>query len=274
MKFLFVSLLIVHISFPQNIFHQTENRLLFADYLFCQKDYLRAAEEYHLVLQNYFNDSIRFKIALSYSGMEETEKALNLFSILKTNSALMEESRLLYYKVLFQKDYKDFRRQYEKEKYHASLNSLRYFTFLFPGENLPEQKFFTDQFELKDKVYVEDFYLQKKSLPLKDPESAAIFSALLPGLGKIYTKNYGDAVTSFLTVGILTYLTVANFNAGHQFRGYLFGGLSALFYGGNIYGSYASAQIFNARINLDFVNELNSFLKKRNHFLPDYKLCK
>lgn len=39
------------------------------------------------------------------------------------------------------------------------------------------------------------------------------------------------------------------------------------FYAGNVYGSIASAQIFNAKINFDFINDVYSLLKKNILFL-------
>ena len=51
-------------------------------------------------------------------------------------------------------------------------------------------------------------------------------------------------------------------------------GFAAFFYTGNIYGSVAAAQIFNARIDFEFQNGLKIFLEQENYFLPEYDFCK
>ena len=103
----------------------------------------------------------------------------------------------------------------------------------------------------------------------KNPVKAAWLSTIIPGAGKIYTEDYGDGITAFLFVGVLTYLAVDNFNADHDFRGYLFSALSAYFYAGNIYGSYSSAQIFNVKYRTSIDNDIKKFLESVNYFQPD-----
>jgi hypothetical protein len=84
--------------------------------------------------------------------------------------------------------------------------------------------------------------------------------------------NITDGLTSFLVTGALTFLAVDNFKHKHNFRGWLFTGLGAFFYAGNIYGSAAAAQIFNAGIQLNFDRDVKLYFEKRNYFLPEIKL--
>ena len=99
-------------------------------------------------------------------------------------------------------------------------------------------------------------------------------SALIPGSGKIYAGEIGDGIIAAIATGLCGYLAYDNFKAKHNFRGWLFGGLSAFFYAGNIYGSAASAQIYNAGIQFDFVNDVKIYLNKKNYFTPEYEFCK
>jgi len=46
-----------------------------------------------------------------------------------------------------------------------------------------------------------------------------------------------------------------------------------LFYGGNIYGSVAAAQVHNAKITFEFNDGLNVFLQKNNYYTPTYDFC-
>jgi len=52
-------------------YHSPENIRKFADYLFCDRDYLRAALEYEKLSERSFNDTLLFKTALSYSIIRE-----------------------------------------------------------------------------------------------------------------------------------------------------------------------------------------------------------
>ena len=110
--------------------------------------------------------------------------------------------------------------------------------------------------------------------PNKNPLIASVLSAIIPGAGKIYTGDIGDGIFTFLTTGVFTFLAYDNFKAEHNFRGWLFSGLAVMFYGGNIYGSFASAQIHNARIKYEFNLQLDSFIKLKNYFIPQYDFCK
>jgi TM2 domain-containing membrane protein YozV len=103
---------------------------------------------------------------------------------------------------------------------------------------------------------------------------ASLLSALIPGLGKVYSNEISDGIFSFLATGLLSYLAYDNFKADHRFRGWLFTGLASIFYVGNIYGSYAAAQIFNAQVKYDFNLRLDSFIKSNNYFIPEYDFCK
>lgn len=79
----------------------------------------------------------------------------------------------------------------------------------------------------------------------KSPLFAGILSTIVPGLGRVYTGNYGDAAASLFITGIFAYLAYSNFFDGHYQRAWIFTGIAAFFQGGNIYGSVAAAKIYN-----------------------------
>lgn len=132
----------------------------------------------------------------------------------------------------------------------------------------PDSNNFFSAFEDSSKSDIRKFYLSKKYPEYKNPTTAALLSAILPGLGKIYTNNISDGITSLIATGLLTYLSINNFQNDHQFRGWLFAGLAAFSYAGNIYGSAASAQIYNAGIRFNFESEVKTYFEKRNYLLP------
>ena len=81
--YLFFLLCLTTVQFAQtgNVdFNSPDNIKKFADYLFCDKDYLRAALEYERLADVNMGDTIEFKIALSYSYMKDYYTAIQKFS--------------------------------------------------------------------------------------------------------------------------------------------------------------------------------------------------
>ncbi|MDP4117100.1 MAG: hypothetical protein Q8903_13265, partial [Bacteroidota bacterium] len=77
------------------------NRIKFADYLFCSKDYLRAAEEY---LQSYpykKTDTIKYKAALSYLKNEDYVTSYSIFSNFREKSLFYTQARQNMFKIFF-----------------------------------------------------------------------------------------------------------------------------------------------------------------------------
>lgn len=94
----------------------------------------------------------------------------------------------------------------------------------------------------------EDGYSRK---PNKSPALAAVMSAVVPGSGKVYSGRAYDGLYSLVALASTVWLSYEGFrdNGVHGASGWIFGGLSAFFYGGNIYGSYAAAQNYNDDID-------------------------
>lgn len=266
-----------------SIFHSPENILKFADYLYCKKDYLRAISEYESLLKfsNVPSDTIKFKIALGFSNMGQSKEAEERFINLSSGNTFSDEARLeLYKSKFFSNNLSSLRNMYKEktyfsDKYTNPIRSLYYTSYLFDTAPLPGKDEFKDAFPSNAKSKMEEFYLRKSNPPYKSPVKAAILSAIIPGLGKAYAGEWGDGLTSLIVTGVLSYISYDNLKAHHNFRGYLFGGLAALFYAGNVYGSAAQAQIFNAQVDYTFTADLKLFLNSNNYFLPDYEqFCK
>ncbi|MCX6175646.1 MAG: hypothetical protein NTZ27_12910 [Ignavibacteriales bacterium] len=255
-------------------FFSPHNRLQFGNYLYKDKDYLRAADEFKVYLKSVYNDTIVFRLANSYFKIGRYTEAADNFKGLFFGSQLSEEARLLFYEtIFFQKDYKLFRELAEEKNFNSSqygkdIERLKYTSYFLDTSILPDENVVLKNFPDSVQSQLINFYQQKKYPQHKSPTTAVILSALIPGAGKIYTGEVGDGVTSLIVTALTTYLAVANFNADHQFRGWLFSGLAAFFYAGNIYGSAASAQIYNARIQFNFDKEVKLFFEQRNYFLP------
>ena len=92
-------------------------------------------------------------------------------------------------------------------------------------------------------------------------------SALVPGLGALYTRRYGDATFSFAATGGATFLSLRSARAEHWLNAGLFGTAAAGFYLGNVYGGILSARTENRRARRMLGDSLVA-RAARDHLLP------
>ena len=272
LPFLFL-ILIQNFSFPQDVnLYSAENRKQFADYLYCQKDYLRAIDEYEEIPSSVSNDTIRFKIGLAYLKMGKYDSASVSFTQIGVNSYFFNNAKMEFFKSQFLSG--NFDTLDHGTNNYLTARQLNAFAYLFDYKPLPTKNIFLSPFEGNDKIAVSDFYERKLNPPYKNELTAVILSTLIPGAGKIYTKEYSDGIIAFLVTGLMGYISYTDFKADHKFRDWLFAGLTAFFYGGNIYGSATSAQIYNAHVNFQLNSDMKLFLEDKDYFVPDYEFCK
>jgi TM2 domain-containing membrane protein YozV len=273
-KFYLILVLIFAGSLNAQSLFSIEQNIPFADHLFSEGDYLRASIEYRNIIKSRGGDTIMFKLAESYWRIGRFEEAANNFKTLFFSGSLADQSKLMYFRSLF--GGKNFQfiidnaenELYSTPKYSGELSRLKTAAFFLTNQSIIDTAELFASFEDSVKTRLGFFYRTLKNPPSKNPTTASILSALVPGAGKIYTGEVSDGITSFLVNGLLIYLAADNFKADHKFRGWLFTGLAALFYSGNIYGSAASAQIYNARVRFNLDSELKLFFESNNYFQP------
>ncbi len=264
----------------KNEFLSPENVKKFADYLFCQHDYLRSVEEYKRYLKSISNDTVNYLIGEAYSKIGNYSAAADYYQSVFHSAGLASSAQLNYLKSIFQiNNPETYRKIFNKENLNTESSNysnaleLYNYSYLFGNNGLPDKEEFLKPYTRDEKFSLEKLYDFKTDPPYKSPVKAAILSAIIPGAGKFYTHDYADGIVAILTTGVLSYIAYTDFHAGHNFRGWLFVSLASGFYAGNIYGAAASAQIFNAKIKFDFTNELRSYLKKVNFFIPSFNFC-
>ncbi|MGB5893145.1 MAG: hypothetical protein WBG58_03135 [Ignavibacteriaceae bacterium] len=281
--FLFIFLYLTTVQFAQsgNVdFNSPENIKKFADYLFCNKDYLRAALEYERLAEINMSDTIEFKIALSYTYMKDYYTAIQKFSGIINSSVYFNEAKLEWMKVNFLiNDFSELRSYYknsfitEVDKYQTEGEKLFNFSYLFTDDELPSKDEFLLPFDINEKEKISSFYDWKKKPPYKDGTLAGIMSAIIPGSGKIYVGEIGDGIVAFITTTVFAFIAYDNFKAGHTTRAWIWTGVAAFFYTGNVYGSVAAAQVHNAKITFEFNEGLNVYLNKNNYYIKKYEFC-
>ncbi|HCY74804.1 MAG TPA: hypothetical protein DHV28_02700 [Ignavibacteriales bacterium] len=261
-------------------FHSPQNIKSFADFLFCDKDYLRAIYEYEKYLSFIDDDTIQFKIAISYSSINDQIDAVEKFKTIKITSPLYEESKIELLKSLYLLNVNSQYFTYadeiieSKSRYSINAEKIKNTSRLLLNHELPDKQIFLFPFDENEKKTLSNFYDRKTNPSYKSGIIAGILSTIIPGAGKIYTKDYSDGITAFLLTGLFTYLAYTNFEHNHSERAWIFTAAGVGFYTGNIYGSIASAQIFNAKINFEFDEGVKLFLQEKNYFTPVYDFCK
>ena len=258
-------------------FHSSESIKKFADHLFCEGDYLRAIEQYELINQKLDNDTIGFKVMLGYSELGLYSKSNALFESCNYESVFYPDCYLLSLKneLILEKHEFEYPSipSFDSSQW-KSFGRLFAISMLYSDEPVVPKEEFLPIFDKDEQSTVSLLYDYRFEPPYKSPSLAGILSAIIPGSGKMYVGEWGDGITTLLTTSLFAFLAYDNFRADHTTRAWIFTGLGAFFYAGNIYGSVASAQIFNARIDFEFNDGLKLFLEQKNYFLPEYDFCK
>jgi hypothetical protein len=100
-------------------------------------------------------------------------------------------------------------------------------------------------------------------LKFKSPFLAGGFSAIIPGTGKFYTKNWADGFFSMLFVAGNAWQSYRGFKE-HGIKsgfGWAFAGLSASFYVGNIFGAVKAAKRYNKNKRNEIDNQVFDFVR-------------
>jgi TM2 domain-containing membrane protein YozV len=243
----------------------------FANYLFGKKDYLRASEQYQLLLPNKANDTINLRLVRCYVELDTLELAdVYLAKVIK--GSLAASGAITRYKYLFKnKRYDQIISDFEKHRglssytthyIHPLYHAISWRQRLTKPDDGDALKLFT----LKDQDSITYYRRELFNTDKKSPVTAALLSAILPGAGKIYTGNYGDGVMAFVSTGLFAYLSVYNIQHHHTAKAYIFTTLGGLYYAANIYGAAASAQIYNAQYLLNVQIGFDSFISRRHCF--------
>jgi hypothetical protein len=97
----------------------------------------------------------------------------------------------------------------------------------------------------------------------KSPFIAAGFSAIIPGTGKFYTKNWADGVFAMLFVGGNAWQAYRGFHEHGLKSGYgwAFASLSASFYIGNVFGAVKAARRYNKNKRNEINNKVFEFVR-------------
>ena len=258
-------------------YYSPENVLKFADHLYEQGDYIRAAGEYqrYLFYKPLESEKIRYRIALCYRFGGKSDLAIQQFETFLQESPNSKLVSSTYYQIgvsyfLMEQYGKSANylntslRRMTDVRYRAESHQLIGLSYLMQRQWFEAEKIFnvlqkSDVLAVREKAAVYNKYAtQGAKLPTRSPFLAGFFSTIVPGAGRIYTGRVGDALNSLLTVGLTGWQAYDGFRRDGitSVKGWGFGTLSGIFYVGNIYGSVISARVYNHQVADEFLATL------------------
>jgi len=111
------------------------------------------------------------------------------------------------------------------------------------------KKTFEPSFVYANDSRLMDLYARTISVHRKSPAASVALSAIVPGLGKVYSHDRKDGLLSLLFVATNAWQSYRGFskNGIKSAIGWVFGSLAVGFYSANLFGSWKSANIYNSK---------------------------
>ena len=100
-------------------------------------------------------------------------------------------------------------------------------------------------------------------LAYKDPTTAGVLAAIVPGSGHAYVGRYKDATVAFLVNALFIWAAVESFQEDHHVLGGILTFLEVGWYTGNIYSAVNVAHKHNRKVKRDFLNRMKDQLEIR-----------
>jgi hypothetical protein len=244
-------------GFSQDLF-STENSLLYALHLQQSKQHEAAAQEYmRLYLSKPSTQNVFEPLLYNLRKSKQSTIAIDLYNKATVENKNNEKVYLEYLKSSIAEN-RNFivdtglctpyqAAEIEIIQHYQKANYAKVKTILY---NKPL---------LKNYDALQSITNNALATKYKKPFVAGLLSTLVPGLGKVYTRNYKDALISFIFTGLNSYQTYRYYQK-KQLKSvgfWIFGSLTAGFYIGNIYGSARAAKTYNNNKNLYIKNKYN-----------------
>ncbi len=256
-------------------YYSAENIYKFAEHLYQDRDYARSANEYERYLSTTQdqNDIALYRLGLCYRNVGEIQKAVNAFSELKNghNDLSYPASYQIAYSYLISDQhvkFADYITTAAKET--DNIDNASKLRILLAYSHLKQRRWETAAKSLETIPQSDDKRINQLSSKLKERSMegsnlrrksrllASVMSAIIPGTGKMYCGQYGNGIYSFATVSATGLVAWRGFrNDGiSSVKGWIFGGLCAIFYSGNVYGSGISALAYNRQTEEEILMRL------------------
>ena len=238
----------------QNLYN-LENSQRYAEYLFSSRQYKLAAEEYERLVYFDLSDlNLKYKLVKSYRLSGDINLGIDrLYSFYGDSIYAMPQSLATeFIKMQILTDSFSVVKKFIQHNSTLSLENKAIFkccNLLLNGE-YKEAKSCVLMTPGSELIFPSNLIIiteKANKTRFKSPFIAASLSAIIPGTGKFYTRNWTDGIFSMVFIAGSAWQAYRGFNE-HGIKsgyGWVFAGLSASFYIGNIFGSAKAAKRFN-----------------------------
>ena len=252
------------------------NNTQFANYLIEKKLFKEAIyvleSQKKIAVKSLFLDSVYYLLGNSYTVLNEYQKANENYALVVTsNSRLYTNAQFKtghnYLQIRKYDSANSIFKNINENTVDSSLINLKYFSLSATAllkrdfaNYFAYNKKLNDSVELLQAPINANNLLYNKiiSHKKKSPFLAGLFSAIIPGSGKLYAGKKGEALGTFLPMAALGFLVVEAYNNGGPrklpFIG--FTTLFSVFYVSNIWGSVMSVNINKTEFNKAINNEI------------------
>ncbi|MBK9284282.1 MAG: hypothetical protein IPM51_08150 [Sphingobacteriaceae bacterium] len=216
-------------------------------------------------LNQLYKDSVNYVLGMSYQSEHNNELSRDRFLEVSNESFLFYPAR--YQAAILEAEKGNAKRAVEiinsiDSSNNDIINELKNFelaaTHLLNHnvqtfDSILNKNSFTNTLLQEEAVKLKECAQVQKKIKRKSAFAAGMLSAVVPGLGKVYVGNNGQALASFLTVGVMGGITVENyFKLGIEHpQTIFFASVFSLFYIGNIWGSAVSVQLVKTEKELE-----------------------
>lgn len=259
-----------HFCYSQDLYN-LENSRKYAEYLSSSQQYTLAAEEYERLV--YFDKSnIRFKYDLikSYRLAGDLNSGIKrIYSFF--GNALDTMPQIVateFVRLQLLTDSLSVAENYIQQKNKLSLENKAVFQTcdLLLNVNYKEASLLATESAGRYTdfpVAVLNLTRKASDMKFKSPFMAAGFSAIIPGSGKFYTRNWSDGIISMLFIAGNAWQAYRGFHEHGVKSGYgwTFASLSASFYIGNIFGAVKAAKRYNKNKQNEIDNQVFEFVR-------------
>ena len=250
---------------------QAEMALGFADYLYANEDYFRAATEYRRFLYFYPDSDLipiaELRIGFCLLRRSQFAKATlyfeNYAEKYQQSTPLVLEAwyQIMYGSFLGRDLFLSSRRAYQHLQLEIDGAELAFATTYLAGWTYIKgvawseaaaafdglEGLAADQRQREALDYMRRASREGGELVRKSPLVAGALAALVPGVGRMYLGEYGNGISSFLAIGVTGALAFRFHQADRDLGTLGWGLASAGFYLGDIYGSIVGALGFNRK---------------------------
>ena len=255
-KLLILLMLLVYIKTSAQDLYNFENTKKFAEYLAKSGQYDLATREYErLVFIVPQNDTLKTSLLSMYRRSGKYDEAVlrgkQLYPEIYNMSAAsaIEFGRVL----ILKSDFQEAKTFWESNANIANAEKI----ILSATSDILQDNYKTANELLKNikpeehKLALEYKNLAEEAIAIKrkSPALAGVMSAIVPGTGRFYARDWKDGIVSLFFVSAMTIQSVRGFNKSgiNSTRGWIYGGIGFGFYLGNIYGSVVSAKGYNKK---------------------------